>query len=129
MVLSAAKKRGVADDAYKFLTWWTDTDQQIRYGNELEATMGVAARYAPADTVAMRSMGWTAEELAVLESQRAETQNVFSIPGDYLLARSLTNALRSTLDEKLEPRRTLAQYNRDINAEITRKRKEFGLDK
>ncbi len=129
MMLTAAKKRGVADDAYKFLTWWTDTEQQINYGTELEATMGVASRYTPADTEAIKRMGWTEDELAVLEEQMAQTQNVYSIPGDYLLARSLTNALRSSLDQNLEPRRTLAQYNRDINAEITRKRKEFGLDK
>ncbi len=129
MLLTAAKKRGVADNAYKFLSWWTDTEQQVRYGRELEATMGVAARYAPADTAALKRMGWSAEELALLEDQMAETQNVFAIPGDYLLARSLTNALRATLDQNMEPRRTLAQYNRDINAEITRKRKEFGLDK
>ncbi|MBR2405459.1 MAG: extracellular solute-binding protein [Clostridia bacterium] len=129
MMLTAAQKRGVADAGYKFLTWWTDHEQQVRYGNELEATMGVAARYTPADIEALDKMGWTDEELAVLKDQRDHTQNVYSIPGDYLLARSLTNALRSTLDGDLEPRRTLSQYNRDINAEITRKRKEFGLDK
>ena len=129
MMLTAAQKRGVADQGYKFLTWWTDHDQQVRYGSELEATMGVAARYTPADIAALDKMGWTDEELAVLKEQRDHTQNVYSIPGDYLLARSLTNALRSTLDGDLEPRRTLSQYNRDINAEITRKRKEFGLDK
>ncbi len=129
MMLTAAKKRGVADQAYKFLTWWADHDQQVRYGNELESTMGVAARYTPADIKALDKMGWTDDELAVLKEQRDHTQNVYSIPGDYLLARSLTNALRSTLDGNLEPRRTLSQYNRDINAEITRKRKEFGLDK
>ncbi len=128
MMLTAAQKRGVADQAYEFLTWWTDTPQQKRYGRDLEATMGVAARYTPADLEAFDDMGWTPEEAAVLKEQRDHTQNVYSIPGDYLLARSLTNALRSTLDNLLEPRRTLSQYNRDINAEIKRKRKEFGLD-
>ncbi len=127
MLLSAAVKRGVADSAFEFLCWWTATPQQIRYGQELEATMGVAARHTPASIEAFYSMGWTEEELQVLDAQRLQTDNVYSVPGDYLLARSLTNALRSTLDEKLEPRRTLSKYNRDINSEITRKRKEFGL--
>ena len=127
MLLTAAEKRGVAEDAYTFLSWWTATEQQIRYGQELEATMGVAARYTPASIEAFHSMGWTEEELQILEAQRVWTDNVYSVPGDYLLPRSLTNALRSTLDGNLEPRRTLSKYNRDINAEITRKRKEFGL--
>ena len=127
MLLTAAVDRGVADKAFTFLSWWTATEQQIRYGQELEATMGVAARYTPASIEAFYSMGWTEEELQLLEAQRVWTDNVYSVPGDYLLARSLTNALRSTLDDNLEPRRTLSKYNRDINAEITRKRKEFGL--
>ena len=127
MLLTAAVKRGVGKNAFTFLSWWTDTDQQIRYGQELEATMGVAARYTPASIEAFHSMGWTEEELQVLDSQRVWTDNVYSVPGDYLLPRSLTNALRATLDNKSEPRRTLSKYNRDINAEITRKRKEFGL--
>lgn len=128
MLLTAAEKRGRADSAYKFLTWWTDTEQQIRYGNDLEATMGIAARYAPASIEAFHAMGWTDEELQILEAQRAQTDNAYQVPGDYLLSRSLTSALRATLDNGMEPRRALTQYNRDINAEIARKRKEFNLD-
>lgn len=129
MMLTAAEKRGVDKQGYEFLKWWTRHDQQVRYGQDLEATMGVAARYTPAEVDALDKMGWTDDELAVLKDQRDHTRNVHSVPGDYLLARSLTNALRSTLDGNLEPRRTLSKYNRDINAEIQRKRKEFNLDK
>ncbi len=128
MMLTAAEKHGVADEAYTFLKWWTETESQIRYGSELESIMGVAARYSPASIEAFHNMGWTDEEMAVLEEQRQWTQNVYSIPGDYMLNRSLTNAFRASLDSGVEPRRTLANYNRDINAEIKRKRAEFNLD-
>ncbi len=128
MLLSAADKRGRAESAYKFLTWWTDTEQQIRYGTDLEATMGIAARHSPASIEAFHAMGWTEDELEILEAQRVQTDNAYQVPGDYLLPRSLTSALRAALDNGVEPRRALTQYNRDINAEITRKRKEFGLE-
>ncbi len=128
MLLTAAEKRGRADSAYKFLSWWTATEQQIRYGSDLEATMGIAARYTPASIEAFRAMGWTEEELQLLEAQRVQLDNVYEVPGEYLVARSLTSALRAVLDQNVEPRRALAQYNRDINAEIKRKRKEFNLD-
>ena len=128
MMLTTAVKHGVEDEAYEFLKWWTSTESQIRYGSELEATMGIAARYAPASLQAFEEMGWTDEEKAILKAQRDWTQNVFSIPGDYMLARSLTNAVRAALDQHAEPRRMLAKYNRDINAEIKRKRAEFNLD-
>ena len=127
MLLSSAEKRGVADNAYKFLTWWASAETQTAYGQQLEATMGVAARYTPAANEAFAEMGWTDEELEVLYAQRANIHSVYSIPGDYMVSRSLTNALRASLDSGLEPRRTLSKYNRDINAEITRKRKEFNL--
>ena len=128
MMLTTAQKHGVEDEAYEFIKWWTSTESQIRYGSELEATMGVAARIAPASKEAFAKMGWTDEELAVLEEQREWVRNVYPVPGDYMLARSLTNAVRASLDRGAEPRRMLARYNRDINAEIERKRKEFGLD-
>ena len=127
MMLQAAEKRGVAENAYKFLTWWASAATQTEYGQQLEATMGVAARYAPASLEAFEQMGWTIEEKEVLLAQRQYINHVYSIPGDYMVSRSLTNAVRSALDGDTEPRRALSQYNRDINAEITRKRKEFGL--
>lgn len=128
MMLTTAEKRGVSENAYKFLSWWTSADVQTRYGNQLEATMGVAARYTPAANEAITEMGWTQAELDVLMGQRANIDAMYSIPGDYMVSRSLTNAVRSALDGDAEPRRALSKYNRDINAEITRKRKEFGLE-
>ncbi len=127
MMLQAAEKRGVAENAYKFLTWWASAATQTEYGQQLEATMGVAARYAPAALEAFEQMGWTIEEKETLLAQRKYINHVYSIPGDYMVSRSLTNAVRSALDGNTEPRRALSKYNRDINAEITRKRKEFGL--
>lgn len=133
MMLTTAEKRStkdnnIAQNAYKFLTWWTSADVQTRYGNQLEATMGVAARYTPAANEAFAEMGWTQEELDVLCAQREKIDAMYSIPGDYMVSRSLTNAVRASLDRDAEPRRSLSKYNRDINAEITRKRKEFGLE-
>ncbi len=128
MMLTTAEKHGVADEAYEFLKWWTGTEAQIRYGAELEATMGVASRYTPASIEAFEEMGWTDEEKEILKAQRDWTQNVYAVPGDYMLTRALTNAVRAALDSNAEPRRMLSKYNRDINAEIKRKRAEFNLD-
>ena len=127
MLMTSAEKRGAAQDAWQFLNWWAETETQSRYGSELEAVMGVAARYAPAGYETLKNIGWTEDELSLLEEQARWIKNVQPVPGDYMLSRALTNALRATLDNGAEARRALSAYDRDINAEITRKRKEFKL--
>ncbi len=128
VILQAAKKHDVADECVEFVKWWTSADIQTRYGKELEATLGVAARYTPANHVALRNLGWTKDELAVLEESYKWTVNMEQIPGNYLVSRSLTSAARAAMSDKQTIRRALLLYNIDINEEIARKRAEFGLD-
>lgn len=128
MMMKSAEDRGVGEQVFAFLSWWVQADAQTRYGRELEAVLGIAARYNPANRQAFNALGWDEEELTALQEQWEWVQNVRQIPGNYMLSRALTNALRSVLDYGREPRRELFLYNKDINAEITRKRAEFKLD-
>ena len=50
------------------------------------------------------------------------------VPGGYYVDRNLTNAFRRTVFYSRNYREALLEYNREINLEITRKRREFGLD-
>ena len=90
--------------------------------------MGVAARYTPANMVAMESLGWTAKELKLLTEQWKSVTAVEQIPGSYVISRSITSAFRTSVDEDFDARRQLLIYNNEMNSEITRKRKEFHLD-
>ena len=115
--------------AWEFVKWWTGADAQAAYGTELEATLGVAARYDTANKEAFESIGWTKTEGATLKEQWEQVTDIEQIPGNYFISRCLTNAFRSVVDEEENPVRALNIYNKDMNAEITRKRVEFGLDK
>jgi len=44
------------------------------------------------------------------------------------VTRNIMNAFRSVANDATNPRDTLITYNRDINSEISRKRKELGID-
>ena len=68
MVLNSAVKKGLGKEAAEFLMWWVSDDTQLQYGRELEATMGIGARYYPANLQAFRQMGWSKSEAAVIES-------------------------------------------------------------
>ncbi|MBR4761063.1 MAG: extracellular solute-binding protein [Clostridia bacterium] len=114
--------------AWEFVKWWTGAEAQSAYGTELEATLGVAARYDTANIEAFESIGWTKEESAALKSQWSQVTDIPQIPGNYFISRCLTNAFRSVVDEEENPVRALNIYNKDMNAEISRKRAEFDLD-
>jgi hypothetical protein len=128
IMLSSAKDRKVDLEASRLMKWWTGAAAQTQYGYELEATLGVASRYYPASIEAFKNIGWTTEEYDSIYEQWKNIRNIPQIPGNYLVFRSLTNALRSTIDNQASPRRTLTVFNKDINEEIARKRREFHLD-
>ena len=128
IVLNTAKKRGVADEAVELVKWWTSAEMQARFGQEIEATLGIGARYTPANTVAFNKIGWSKSESEVISAQWEWTVNMPQIPGNYTVNRSLTSAFRSAVNGKNSARRSLSIYNKDINSEISRKREEFYLD-
>ena len=89
--------------------------------------MGILGRYSPANRIAFKSMRWTHSESELIMSQWESVICIPEIPGNYSIDRSITSALRASINDGGAPRRELALYNKDINNEITRKRKEFGL--
>ena len=125
IVLKSAKEKGIADEAVGFVKWWTSAEIQAAYAKELETTMGIAARCAPANIDAFSSISWTDNEKQLLKKQWESSQNIREIPGNYMIARSLTNALRDTISGKNNAFRSLAIYNNVINEEIERKQQEF----
>ena len=127
VILKKAENRGVKEEALSFIKWWVSSDTQVEYGQALEASMGVAARYTPANIDALKQMGWTYTELEVLNEQISHLSALPVVPGNYVIARSLTSAFRAAVGGKYRPKRAIAIYNDTINDEITRKRTEFNL--
>lgn len=128
ILLRTAKEHYVDEVASLFLQWWVSADTQAEYARELEATLGVAARYNPANVEAFDSLGWTSDEAAILKGQWDKVIVMNEIPGNYVLKRSLTSAFRTVISGKNAARRSLTIYNKSINDEIKRKRTEFGLE-
>ena len=128
IMLKSAREKGIEEAASTFLKWWVNSETQAEYARELEATLGVAARYAPANRNAFETLGWTTEESEVIKNQWNSVTVMNEVPGNYVLKRALTSAFRSVVNGNNSARRALTIYNKDINDEITRKRKEFGLE-
>jgi ABC-type glycerol-3-phosphate transport system substrate-binding protein len=116
------------ENAWKFLKWFTSDDVQVEYSTSIEGLMGQMGRFDTANLNALESLSWSSSELNKLQSQQAELQEIPIIPASYAVTRNVMNAFRETVNNAENPRDTLMWYNRDINAEITRKRENLGLD-
>lgn len=127
-MLKSALKNGVDKEAFEFMKWWVSTDIQTQYGKDLEAALGVAGRYNPANIKAIGNIGWTSEEKQHIYDTLNSVVLIPQVPGNYLEQRSLTTAFRSAVSGKSRSRRALTIANKEINDEITRKRKEFNLN-
>lgn len=128
MALKAAEERGVKDEAAQFLKWWVSADVQHKYGTSLETTLGAVGRYYSANLEAFEKSNWSTADMELIQSHRQYLVNFPTVVGSYAVSRDLTSALREVIAGTERPRRALMLYNTDINEEITRKRKEFGLE-
>ena len=62
IMLNSAVEKGLDKQAFEFMKWWTSSSSQAMYASELEAVMGIAARYYPANKDAFDSIAWTKKE-------------------------------------------------------------------
>ena len=117
----------VKERGWEFLKWWTSAETQARFGKEMECLMGAAARYATANLEAFQQLSWSREQLDILNEQRSWTISNQEVPGGYYTGRHIVNAVRKVVNDRAAARETLLDYNKTINDEIEKKRKEFGL--
>ena len=125
VILSSAEDKAAC---WRFLQWWAGTETQGRYGNEIESVLGAAGRYNPASTEALEQMPWSGAELDMLLDQQKNLVEIPELPGGYYTSRNVDNAFRRVFFHNENPREALNYWNREINEEIQRKRKEYGLD-
>lgn len=116
------------EGAWEYIKWFTSTDTMITYGQNVEGVMGPLGRFESANVEALQKLNWSKSDLTKINAQLNELDEVPIIPSSYVVTRSIMNAFRSVVNDNENARETLRWYNKDINAEITRKRKNLGLD-
>ena len=116
------------DASWEFLKWWTSTETQVMYGRELETIQGASARWPTANLEAMERLGWTAGASRALKAQWEDVYGIPEVPGGYYVGRTVSNAIKSTINMGERAREMILDAVEDINEEIISKRKEFGLE-
>lgn len=124
MILSQSEKQ---EEAWEFLKWWTSDEVQIRYGNEIEAAQGEAARWNSANTNAFASMAWPREDFKIIADALSQVDHSEIVLGGYFSARHVTNAFnRTCVSGTMNARDSIEQAVKDINKELLRRRESTG---
>lgn len=116
------------EGSWNFMKWFTGYQCQADYSNEMVAIIGPAAKYNTANKQALENLPWTTAELKQIQAQFDNLASVPNYPGSYIIGRYTQFAFLSAYNDNANPSDALMSYITTINKEITRKRKEFGLE-
>jgi ABC-type glycerol-3-phosphate transport system substrate-binding protein len=115
------------EEAWKFAQWWTSTEVQLRYGVELEALLGVEARWNTANVEALTGMAWPRADIEAITEQWQWFQERPVVLGGYYTPRHVGNAWNKVVLQGINPRETLEEAIKQINRELRKKQEEFGI--
>ena len=129
MIMLTDRKRSEEQtkNAWTYMKWYVSASNQSAYANELTALLGTVSKHNTANVEALASLSWTTSEYKNLMQQFGNLAAVREYPGGYIITRYVSFAFLSVYNDNADPKESIQSYVIEINKEITRKRKEFGL--
>ena len=113
--------------AWELIKWWTSTEIQVRFGTELEALLGVEARWNSANVEALKELPWPRRDVEAVLEQWDWFREQPVVLGGYYTSRHILNAWNRVVLEGWNPREALEQAVEDIDRELRKKQEEFGV--
>ena len=114
--------------SWEFVKWWTSTDTQRQFAREIEALIGVEARWNTANQDAFFSLDWQANDIKVFEEQLPWMREMPVVLGGYYTSRYLTNAFTDVVVSGVSNSRdALEAAVKEINRELAAKQEEYGV--
>ncbi len=114
-------------EAWEFAKWWTSTEIQLRYGVELEALLGVEARWNTANVDALQGMAWPRADIVAITEQWHWFRERPVVLGGYYTPRHINNAWNKVVLQGANSRESLEEAIKQINRELRKKQEEFGI--
>lgn len=118
----------VKDEAWEFLKWWMNAETQTEYSKRLESRLGISSRWGSGNYEAFCSLAWSTADLAVIKESLKGVREASYVPGGYFTARHITNAIARCITGGYTPRDSLEEAVEQINIELERKRRDFGIE-
>lgn len=111
------------------MKWWSSTDVQIAFGNNLQTTYGKEYIWNTANIEAFEGLPWATNHKNVILEQTEWVTEVPRVPGSYMLEREISNAYNSIVLDGENFRTAIDLASKRINRETFRKLEEFGYMK
>jgi ABC-type glycerol-3-phosphate transport system substrate-binding protein len=127
LMMRNAMSRNNEENAWAFMQWWVSAESQSRFGSEMVALMGAAAKQPTANREALSGMAWPTSDYRNLSEQFKFLAARPEVPGGYIVQRYVDFAWRSVYNDGVSPVETILDYIIEINKELTRKRGEFNM--
>ena len=121
-------QRGNINEAWEFLKWFTDAPAQSRFAADAEAVWGHNWRYLTANLEAFMSLGWSEDNLQILDEALEWLVAIPQVPGGYIAGRATNNAFLSVILDNRNPIDAVFLARDQIDNELAIKRREFMLD-
>ena len=116
------------DPCWAFLRWWSEAAVQRAYAKELEAVVGVEARWNTANEEAFLSLDWNAGDLQVIREQWKWAKESPVVLGGYYTGRYITNAFTNVvIAGSSSVRDALEEAVKEIDRELRNKQEEYGV--
>lgn len=113
--------------SWEFLKWWMSEETQIAYGQDIEATMGVTARWNTANLHAFQELPWDEEHIGIISDSIEDAIEQPIVLGGYFTTRHLVNAWNRVYMNNQNPRDAIEEAVKDINKELRTKHEEYGF--
>ena len=115
------------EKAWDFLNWYTSSDTQTRYANDIISFIGPEARWNSANIEAFNQLPWDANLRNIIEVQKEDYKDVPNVIGGYIVGRWIENARVGVVVEKKPFRPQLEKAIKEINYELEIKHAEFRM--
>lgn len=115
------------EESWELIKWWTSAEIQERYGRELEALLGVEARWNTANVEALLNMPWPIKDITAIWEQWQWFKEMPIVLGGYFTPRHIMNAWNRVVLQGQHVREALEIAVKDINRELRKKQEEFGI--
>jgi ABC-type glycerol-3-phosphate transport system substrate-binding protein len=133
------RSAGDKDASWEFMKWWTEAKTQADFGVGMESILGESAMYPTANLEALEKLPWQARDYRRIKAQWEYLVGTPEVPGGYMTFRSYAFAFNRLINtyknqrvnnvwDAVDPGDVMQDYIAPLNAELARKRREFGIE-
>lgn len=114
------------EEAFQFLEWWTRTQTQTTFANNLMLIHGQSFLWSSANAEAFANLPLPREHMDVILAQREFVRDVPLTPAAYIIEREVSNIWNRVVFDGDNLRVATDRAVNTINREIRRRMEEFG---